>query len=136
MTMIAFLPPNSRQTFFKVGAASAATRLPASVLPVKVTTLIAGCATRDSPTALPGPVTMFSTPGGNPASSKRRTNSIARTGVSDAGLKTTVLPATRAGRIFQLGIAMGKFHGVTTATTPTGSRNAMPNLSGNSTGAV
>ena len=33
-------------------------------------------------------------------------------GVSSAGLKTTVLPATSAGADFQTGIAHGKFHGV------------------------
>ena len=42
-------------------------------------------------------------------------------GVSDAGLKTTVSPDTSAGAIFQMGIATGKFQGVMTATGPTGS---------------
>jgi len=41
-------------------------------------------------------------------------------GVSVAGLNTTVLPETRAGAIFQIGIAMGKFHGVMIPTGPTG----------------
>ena len=41
-------------------------------------------------------------------------------GVSDAGLKTTVLPETSAGAIFQIGMATGKFHGVMIATGPTG----------------
>ena len=39
---------------------------------------------------------------------------------ADAGLKTTVSPDTSAGAIFQTGIATGKFHGVMTATGPTG----------------
>ena len=43
-------------------------------------------------------------------------------GVKVAGLKTTVLPVTSAGAIFQIGIATGKFHGVMQATTPTGMR--------------
>ena len=43
-------------------------------------------------------------------------------GVSVAGLKTTVLPQTSAGAIFQDGIAIGKFHGVITPTTPIGIR--------------
>ena len=33
-------------------------------------------------------------------------------GVNVAGLKTTVLPETSAGAIFQIGMAIGKFHGV------------------------
>ena len=41
-------------------------------------------------------------------------------GVNVAGLNTTELPATSAGAIFQTGIATGKFHGVTQATTPNG----------------
>ena len=43
-------------------------------------------------------------------------------GVADAGLKTTALPYTSAGAIFQAGMAIGKFHGVIAATTPSGSR--------------
>ena len=39
-------------------------------------------------------------------------------GVSSDGLKTTVLPAARAGRIIHAGIDMGKFHGVIAAHTP------------------
>ena len=35
-------------------------------------------------------------------------------------MKTTVLPATSAGAIFQTGMATGKFHGVMQATTPCG----------------
>ena len=57
-------------------------------------------------------------------------------GVSRAGLKTTVLPQTRAGAIFQLGMAMGKFHGVIAPTTPTGWRTLIWNLSGISDGVV
>ena len=39
-----------------------------------------------------------------------------------AGLKTTQFPNASAGAIFQAGMAMGKFQGVTMPTTPTGSR--------------
>jgi hypothetical protein len=38
-------------------------------------------------------------------------------GVSEAGLNTIVLPAIKAGNIFQVGIATGKFQGVMQATT-------------------
>ena len=41
-------------------------------------------------------------------------------GVSAAGLSTTVQPAASAGAILRVAIAAGKFHGVTSAATPTG----------------
>ena len=56
--------------------------------------------------------------------------------MSFAGLKTTVLPQTSAGTIFHDGIAIGKFHGVITPTTPIGMRTLMLNLSGSSDGVV
>ena len=56
--------------------------------------------------------------------------------MSVAGLKTTVFPQTSAGAIFQDGIAIGKFHGVITPTTPIGCRMLMLNLSGSSEGVV
>jgi hypothetical protein len=51
-------------------------------------------------------------------------------------LKTTVLPQTSAGSVFQLGIAIGKFQGVITPTTPIGWRMLMLNLSRSSDGVV
>ena len=56
--------------------------------------------------------------------------------MSSAGLKTTVFPQTSAGAIFQLGIAIGKFHGVITPTTPIGIRTLIWNLFGSSDGVV
>ena len=56
--------------------------------------------------------------------------------MSVAGLKTTVLPHTRAGAIFQDGIAIGKFQGVITPITPIGWRTLMLNLSRSSLGVV
>ena len=44
--------------------------------------------------------------------------------MSSAGLAITVQPAASAGAILRAIIAAGKFHGVITATTPTGSFNA------------
>ena len=41
-------------------------------------------------------------------------------GVSAAGLSTTVQPAASAGAILRVAMAAGKFHGVTSAATPTG----------------
>ena len=57
-------------------------------------------------------------------------------GVSVAGLKTTVLPQTKAGMIFHDGMAIGKFHGVMMAQTPTGCLTDIANLSRNSEGTV
>src|SRR2546422_11673603 len=79
-----------------------------------------GWSTRALPTVPPDPSTMFSTPLGTPARSKMETTAPEVSGVSVAGLKTTVLPLTRAGAIFQTGIATGKFQGVTHTTTPRG----------------
>ena len=39
-----------------------------------------------------------------------------------AGFQSTALPKASAGAIFQLAVAVGKFQGEMTATTPTGSR--------------
>ena len=74
------------------------------------------------PTAPPPPVTTLTTPAGMPALSSACTRRSALSGASDAGLMTTVLPATSAGAIFHAGIAMGKFQGVMSATTPSGLR--------------
>ncbi len=43
-------------------------------------------------------------------------------GVSLAGLSTTVQPAASAGPILRVAIAAGKFHGVISTLTPTGWR--------------
>ncbi len=48
---------------------------------------------------------------------------IAVIGVCSAGLTITVQPAASAGAVFQATIGIGKFHGMTWAQTPTGSRS-------------
>ena len=48
--------------------------------------------------------------------------STAIAGTLDAALRTTALPATSAGAVFQTGMAQGKFQGVMMETTPRGSR--------------
>src|SRR5690606_7190889 len=67
---------------------------------------------------LPLPVTTLKTPFGVPALSAKETKTSAVSGVSEAGLKTTVQPAARAGATFRVIIASGKFQGVMAATTP------------------
>src|ERR1700686_63162 len=85
-----------------------------------------------SPASDPDPRIKFKTPGGIPASAKISTMRTAVAGVSVAGLKTTVLPATSAGAIFHTGIATGKFQGVTQATTPSGCLIVYTKFEGNS----
>ncbi len=66
----------------------------------------------------PGPVMMFTTPGGRSAWRTTSANRYAVSGVVEAGLRMTVLPAASAGAIFQASISSGKFHGMTWAATP------------------
>ena len=123
--MLADLPPSSSVTRLIVCAAPAAIELPTSVEPVKAIFATSGWATSRSPTTLPGPLTTLSTPSGIPASTAIRPSASALSGVSSAGLRTTVLPAASAGPSFQQAIGIGKFHGVISATTPSGSRKVM-----------
>ena len=44
-------------------------------------------------------------------------------GVGEAGFKTTVHPAARAGATFHMVMRSGKFQGTIAPTTPTGSRS-------------
>ncbi len=81
-------------------------------------------------------MTRLTTPGGNPASAISSTRSVAQWGASLEGLNTTVLPATRAGIIFQHGIAIGKFQGVMIPAIPIGWRMLIAHLSGSSEGTV
>src|ERR1039458_561733 len=66
--------------------------------------------------------TWLTTPPGPPACSRTCAMARAVSGVSDAGLHTTVQPAARAGPILRVSMAAGKFHGVTSAATPMGWR--------------
>src|SRR5918993_812328 len=120
---LADLPPSSSVTRFMVPAAPDMMPLPTSVEPVKATLATSGCSTSRFPTLLPGPTTTLTTPSGIPASRAMRSNARALSGVSSAGLRTSVLPAARAGAIFQLAMVSGKFQGTMRPTTPSGSRN-------------
>src|SRR3970282_2751872 len=64
--------------------------------------------------------TTWITPGGQPASANRSASANAASGLSEAGLSTTVHPAARAGAILRVPMAIGKFHGVISTDTPTG----------------
>ena len=63
---------------------------------------------------------MLTTPGGRSACWQTSAKRSALNGVVEAGLRTTVLPAARAGAIFQASIRSGKFHGMICAATPSG----------------
>ena len=134
MTRIAFLPPISSATRLWPAAASMATWSPVAVEPVNEMSATFEWRTSAAPSSGLLPRTKFTTPGGTPHSSRTWTKSEAVTGVSGDGFSTTVLPRISAGKVFQEGMAMGKFHGVIKPTTPTGSRTHRADLSGSSDG--
>src|SRR5437867_1455964 len=120
--MEADFPPSSRVHFLMFDEASSMIRRPTSVEPVKATLSTRGLATSSSPAAPPGPDTTLTTPSGIPASAHSRPTSSVVSGVYEAGLMTTELPAAMAGAIFHAAIWIGKFHGVMPTHTPIGSR--------------
>ena len=65
-TMFAALPPSSSVTFLPVPATARAIILPTAVEPVKATFPTSGWRTSSIPIS-PGPVMMFTTPGGRSA---------------------------------------------------------------------
>src|SRR5437016_13042673 len=89
-----------------------------------------------APASGPYPVTIFTTPFGNPASTRAVTRLMVERGVSSAGLMTQVFPHTSAGSSFHEGMAMGKFQGAIMPQTPMGMRTAIANLLGSSEGTV
>src|SRR5690606_21333931 len=99
-----------------------AMRRPTVVLPVKETARTASCCTIASPASTPPPCTTLSTPGGTPASCASPASLAAVAGGTSDGLATTVLPAARAGVIFQVQRYRGRFHGEIVPTTPSGWR--------------
>ncbi len=79
---------------------------PATVEPVKDTLSTPGCATRCTPVSVP-PGTMFSTPGGSPASVAASPKTMASKAVSGEGLSTTGQPAASAGASLNAASACG-----------------------------
>ncbi len=121
-TTFADLPPSSSVTRLIVPAAAAITPRPTSVEPVNPILATPGCSTRRCPTTRPGPTSTFTTPSGIPASRASSASRKAESGVSSAGLSTTVFPQASAGPSFQLAMFRGKFQGTISPTTPSGSR--------------
>ena len=89
---------------------------------MKVTLSTSGCSASAAPAVLPYPGTTLSTPEGKPACSASSPMRSAVSGVSSAGLRTTVQPQASAGATFHMLIISGKFQGTMAPTTPIGSR--------------
>jgi hypothetical protein len=94
--------------------------LPISVDPVKVSLRTIGFEVSSSPMAPVRPATMLITPAGMPARTPSSAMAKADSGVDVAGLQTVVHPAANAAPTLRASMALGKFHGVMHATTPTG----------------
>ena len=103
-----------------VGAHCAISRRPISVEPVKVRARTIGLPVISAPISRAEPVITEKTPAGMPARCASSAMARAESGVSEAGLQTKAQPAASAGPALRVIIALGKFHGVMAATTPTG----------------
>ncbi len=123
-TMVGFLPPISSWMRNRRFEASPCSQFPISQDPVNDTAFSGLASTNAWPNSPPEPATKLTTPLGTPASCNASTIRQELSGAADAGFKTTVLPQISAGASFQAGIADGKFHGVTSPTTPSGLRMA------------
>ena len=119
--MLALLPPSSSVTRLICLAAPAITPMPTSVEPVNTILRTSGWVTNRSPITEPLPGNTWNTSSGSPASSASSPSRIVVSGVHSAGLMSTALPAASAGAKPHDAIGIGKFHGVITPMTPSGS---------------
>src|SRR6266478_3106957 len=115
-TMKGALPPSSIAGFTTLSAASCRSLRPTSVEPVNETTRTRGSCSI-ALTTLPDEREgmTLTTPAGTPASARIGISASIVSGVSEAGLSTTVQPAASAGPILRVAMAAGKFHAVTRA---------------------
>jgi hypothetical protein len=117
------LPPSSIDVFTTLSAAWASRIRPTSVEPVNDTLRTRGsCSIAETTLPELRDGRTLTTPSGTPASASSAAIANAVSGVSLAGFRITVQPAPRAGPIFLVAMAAGKFHGVTSTHTPTGWR--------------
>ena len=121
-TTLGDLPPSSSPMRVILSAAARMMNWPVCGEPVNAILSMPRCETSAAPASAPKPGMILSTPGGNPASSAACPSHSADSGVSSAGLSTTVQPQAKAGAIFHTAFISGKFHGTIAATTPTGTR--------------
>ena len=115
--MFAAFPPSSNVIFLSVPAIAFWIIFPTPVEPVKAILSIPEWFTISAPVS-PAPVTIFTTPAGNPASSIISASKRVVSEVVSAGFNTTVFPQANAGAIFQAAINNGKFQGVICPATP------------------
>ncbi len=106
-------------------AAASMTPRPVAVEPVKWTMSTSVLSASTRPVSEPSPVTTLTTPSGMPASAAMRPISSAVLEVNSEGLTTTVQPAASAKGSFWARIRVGKFHGMMSPATPTGSRTTV-----------
>src|SRR5438552_11962611 len=99
--------------------ASACSHSPVAQEPVNDTALSGPAFTSARPSSPPDPATKLTTPLGAPAWCSASTMRHALNGAADAGFTTTVFPQISAGASFHAGMALGKFQGVISPTTPT-----------------
>src|ERR1700733_1946253 len=115
------LPPSSSS--WALPAARVATLAPVATEPTKPTPATPGCPASASPTTGPGPGTKLNTPSGRPAPAMTSVSTAQHAVVVGAGTQTTALPAASAGANSSAPIVYGQFHGLITATTPSGTRD-------------
>ena len=89
-----------------------------------------------SPTLAPAPMTKLNSPAGISCFAIISVNRTALAGVRFAGFQMTALPKAKAGAIFQEAVAVGKFQGLMTVTTPMGSRRTSISTPGRTESAV
>src|SRR5262249_19878172 len=113
--------PSSIAGLTTLSAASCRSLRPTSVEPVKETTRTRGSCSI-ALTTLPDEREgmTLTAPAGTPASSRIGISASMVSGVSEAGLSTTVQPAASAGPILRVAMAAGEFHGGTSTGTPAG----------------
>src|ERR671932_682694 len=116
-TISGSLPPSSSSALRRSPAHAAASSRPVAIEPVWITRSTPGWAASGRP-ARSSPSSSSRTPAGRSSSSTRR---IVESGVFSDGLRTTVLPVTRHAPSWPPAIAIGSFHGTSSAATPRGS---------------
>jgi len=114
--MVAFLPPVSASRFMSGLEDNMLSAV--AVPPVRMTASTSGWATNLEATARPGQGRNCSAVRGTPPRQKHWQSSQATRTVSEAGFRITVFPAASAAATPPHGMAMGKFQGETTTTTP------------------
>ena len=129
ITARAFFEPISICSLVRFGIAAAAIPLPTCTEPVKLIASIPRTRRGAGPPR-PEPITRLNSPGGRSCPATISASATAEAGTRLAGFQITALPKASAGAIFQTAVAIGKFHGLITATTPTGSRRMSTSMPG------